>query len=316
MTLMTNLLSIQNSLQLPHSGENKALDKVIRASLKRKGRIGLTAVEHEILPWNADLFFLDESSLFKRLDTQKQHAILTECNDFILSESYFIEKAGLAYCAKMILAGETTEIRQMYGLIASDESVHLQWLSPFVKEFLRITPQGRFIYLITKMIDECDANTLYYLVQTILEGWGIFYYKTLATACQREDLQSVFFNIVKDEAIHHKTGVALFDPKKLNDHAERKIIDGIKAYIDALRVGTQDIVSCVEKHTGELSLTELISLFEDLQTEITSTIKLNVLKEIMHQPGIEHFIDNLEEKRYFSPYSAKSCAEIYIQQRK
>lgn len=302
-------------LDLSHTHENIALNKIIRGSIRRKGRTGKVDEQMDnIQPWLPDLFFLNHSRLFKRLNQRDQRQVLQACNDFILSESYFIEKAGLAYCAKMILLAETTEIRQMYGLIASDESVHLQWLSPYVSQSNRTTPQGKFIFSITEMIEQCSANTLYYLVQTILEGWGISYYKTLATTCQLPALQETLFNIVKDEALHHKTGIALFDPNKITTQEQAQIFDGMKSYTDILKLSAQNIVKCIENVLGPLSLNDLNELFEDLQTEMTAKIKLNILKNLMLQPATLSFLAQLEEKGAFMPYSAKDCAKAYSEQ--
>lgn len=302
---------LQHGLDLSHTNDNLALNKIIRGSIKRKGRTGHVDEPCNTFAWPATLFFLNHSRLFKKLSSEDQHQVIKACNDFILSESYFIEKAGLAYCAKMILLAETTEIRQMYGLIASDESVHLQWLLPYVPESLRTSPQGQFIHAITQMIEQCNANTLYFLVQTILEGWGVSYYKTLAANCQLPMLQQTLLDIVKDEAVHHKTGKALFNPEKITRNDEIHLYDGMKCYADILKLSTQNIVKCVENVIGTLSFQQRIELFEDLESEMTAKIKLALLKDLMQHPKLDKFLARLEEEGYFTPYSAKACAEIY-----
>lgn len=307
-------IDIKSSLQLPHFNDNPAVSKIVRASIRRKQRTASLDDSTDLsYPWPAKLFFLNHSRLFKKLSSTQQTAVLSACNDFIISESYFIEKAGLAYCAKMIFLAETTEARQMYGLIASDEAVHLQWLTPYVKENLRTAPQGKFIYFIGELIEHCNANTLYFLVQTILEGWGISYYKTLAATCQLPELQKILFNIVKDEAIHHKTGIALFNPKKLSLTDDKLILDSMKSYAEIVKLSTQSIVSCIEKVLGKLSLQELNELFEDLQTEMAAIMKLAILKNLMLQPATEKSMAILEEQGYFTPYTATQCAEQYWQ---
>lgn len=305
-------ISIVNSLYLPHQEENTLLDKTIKGSLRRKGRLQEEPIyDPQTLAWPATLYTLHQSSLFQSQSEAKQQQIVRTCNDFVLTESYFIEKAGLAYCAKMIALGETTEIRQMYGLIASDEAVHLSWLSPYLTHRQRVTPQGQFIQHISGMIEQCDANSLYFLIQTVLEGWGIAYYKTLGKTCQYVSLKETLLNIVKDEAIHHNTGVALFDPRRLTQQNEVDIYDGMKQYCDILRVGAQNIVACVEQHTGSLSFTDLTSLFAALEAEQSAAFKLKVLKNIMCQPVTLPWLQKLETEGYFTPYTAQECAKIY-----
>jgi|GEM_PF-740626 len=305
-------ISIVNSLYLPHQADNALLDKTMKGSLRRKGRLlDAPTYDPQTLAWPATLYTLHHSQLFRSLSEGMQQGIVRTCNEFVLTESYFIEKAGLAYCAKMITLGETTEIRQMYGLIASDEAVHLSWLAPYLTHQERVTPQGKFIQHISGMIEHCDANTLYFLIQTVLEGWGIAYYKTLGKTCQWPSLQATLLNILKDEAVHHNTGVALFDPSRLTKQHEADIFDGMKRYFDVLRVGAQNIVACIEQHTGPLSFDALTELFGALEAEHSAVIKLKVLTSIMHQPGTQEWLDQLEAQGYLSPYSPEQCAKIY-----
>lgn len=305
--------TIVNSLTLPHAGDNLRLVKTLQGSLRRKDRLPEPMQYDETLSaWPAALYSLPQSALFESLAESKQQAIVKTCNDFVLTESYFIEKAGLAYCAKMITLGETTEIRQMYGLIASDEAVHLSWLAPYLTKTQRVTPQGQFIQHISNMIEHCDVNTLYFLIQTVLEGWGIAYYKTLGKTCQWQSLKTTLLDIVKDEAIHHNTGVALFKPERINQHAELSIVDGMKSYFDILRVGAQNIVACCEHELGPLSFAELTALFAALEAEKSASIKLQILKNIMQQPATLPWLATLELQGYFEPYTPEQCAQIYL----
>lgn len=308
-------ISIVNSLKLPHQEDNTLLDKTLKGSLRRKGRLRESPLyDKQLTAWTAPLYTLDQSSLFLAQSPDTQQHIVQACNDFVMSESYFIEKAGIAYCAKMISMGETTEIRQMYGLIASDEAAHLSWLAPYLSMEQRISPQGKFVQHISGMIERCDTNTLYFLIQTVLEGWGIAYYKTLAKTCQWNCLKETLLDIVKDEAIHHNAGVALFDPSRMTCLAEIEIYDGMKSYLDILRVGAQNIVACVDKIIGPLSLSELTTLFQAIEAQSSSLVKLQIMKKIMQQPATQKWLDVLEDDGYFEPYSPEACANIYKSQ--
>ncbi|MGE3319890.1 MAG: hypothetical protein AB7I18_11410 [Candidatus Berkiella sp.] len=309
-------IPIVNSLLLPHQEDNALLDKTLKGSLRRKGRLrDHPKYDAQLTAWPASLYTLDKSALFQNQSHEMQQQIVQACNNFVMSESYFIEKAGIAYCAKMIALGETTEIRQMYGLIASDEAAHLSWLAPYLTIEQRVSPQGKFVQHISTMIENCEVNTLYFLIQTVLEGWGIAYYKTLAKTCQWDCLKETLLDIVKDEAIHHNTGVALFDPKRIDHQAEKDIYDGIKSYLDILRVGAQNIVACVESELGPLSFSELTALFQAIESQSSSMVKLQIMKKIMQQPATQKWIDVLGEEGYFEPYAPEECARIYKIQR-
>jgi hypothetical protein len=309
-------LKVENDLNLPHCQENLPLNKLIRGSIKRKSHLPvlpeLGSVENF---WNADQFLLNRASIFKKQDKVTQEAIIKRCNDILMSDFYFLEKSGLAYCAKMILLGETTEIRQLYGLIACDEAIHLEWFTPYVRLELRTQPQGKLLPVLGSIIEDCDANSLCYLVQTIIEGWGFATYKALGQTCQNDTFKKILQHVLKDEAIHHKTGAALFDINKVDKNAEKMIYDRMLAYAEVLRVGPQTVVQCVEKELGELSFSELELLFKELRTQTTSSVQLHLLKTLMNQPGMEDYVQRMIDAGYAKPYDPAECAKIFSETR-
>lgn len=308
-------LKIESDLNLPHQQNNPALSKLIRGSIKRKNQLPEADPSPPSIFWDATQFFLHRSSLYSKLAPDAQLRILQTCNDLLMSDFYFLEKSGLAYCAKMILLGETTEIRQIYGLIACDEATHLEWFAPYVSLELRTHPQSKLMHVLCNIIDECDANSLYYLVQTIIEGWGVAVYTALAKPCLSGSFKNLLKKVLQDEMIHHKTGGALFSPKKVDTAAYRLIFDRLQAYAEVMRVGPQIIVQAVEKECGELNKNTLETLFSELRSEAVSSVKLSLLKSLMTQPGMEGTISTLEEKGIFKAYSAAECAKIYHQMR-
>jgi len=84
--------------------------------------------------WDAAHFGLDRSALFRDVDAETQQGILERCGRGLLEEAFFIERAGLVYCAKMILLAETTDERMLYALFAGDEAVHLDRVARFLPD--------------------------------------------------------------------------------------------------------------------------------------------------------------------------------------
>lgn len=308
-------LKIESDLNLPHQQNNPLLGKLIRGSIKRKNQLPEKDMSPQSIFWDHTQFFLHRSSLYKSLTSDAQQRILQKCNDLLMSDFYFLEKSGLAYCAKMILLGESTEVRQIYGLIACDEATHLEWFTPYVPVELRTHPQSKLMHVLCKIIEDCDANSLFYLVQTIIEGWGVATYSSLAKPCLSEPLKKLLMQVLQDEMIHHKTGEALFDPRKVDKAASLLIHDRLKAYAEVLRVGPQMVVQAIEHECGELDKSTLETLFSQLRAEAVSSVKLALLKSLMNQPGMDVTLSKIEEEGYFSPYSAASCADIYYQMR-
>lgn len=309
-------LKVENDLGLSHYQQNARVKKLIRGSIKRKNeQLFPLLAEETHLFWQAGLFLLDRSSFYLGLSIEQQQRIVKYYNDVLLSEFYFLEKSGLAYCAKMILLGETTETRQLYGLIAADEATHLEWITPYVGLEFRTKPQGKLLPVLGKIIEDCDANSLYYLVQTIIEGWGLMTYKVMSESCQCPRLKMILKNVMQDEAIHHETGPALFDPMKIDEQTSHFIYDRMKAYAEVLRVGPQTLVQCIEREMGELNIHQLENLFDEIKTEMTSHLKLQILKNLMLQPQMEHYVQRLVDEGFAKPYSASTCAKIYLKNR-
>lgn len=308
-------LKIESDLNLPHQQSNPRLSKLIRGSIKRKNQLPETDPAPCSIFWDATQFCLHRSSLYSKLSSEAQGRILQQCNDLLMSDFYYLEKSGLAYCAKMILLAQTTEVRQIYALIACDEATHLEWFTPYVPVSLRTHPQSKLMHVLCKIIDECDANSLYYLVQTIIEGWGVSVYAALAKPCLSEPFKNLLLKILQDEMIHHKTGEALFDPRQVDKNASHLILDRLFAYAEVLRVGPQLVVQSIEQECGELDKNTLETLFSDLRTEAVSTVKLSLLKTLMAQPGMERYITDLEQDNAFKAYTPADCAKIYVQMR-
>ena len=284
--------------------------KIIEGHLLSRGRSrdpGATACDAHTF-WAPEFFGLHKVRFFQDADEHLQRKILDGCARTMLNEAYFIEKSGLAYCAKMILLADSAQVEQVYGLIAADEASHLQWVRPFVAEADRGQPEGELLRFLGELIGRCDQNTLAYLVQVILEGWGLHHYKALADACQSAAPQEVFRSIQRDEAMHHHTGEVVFDP---NTSRQSELIeDGLRRYTEMVRVGPQALVSVLDHELGGLNKKEKVTAFSELETEVNSAGKLRLLKSLIAGPGRERYLAKLEEKGAFTPYSPEVCASV------
>lgn len=179
-------------LKKPHEDANSNLIKILSGRLKRLGREKCDAGELSLPCWTSEFFGLNNSSgFYSRLSLAQQKEIVIQCNDNLLLESYFIEKLGMAYCAKMSLASETVEAAQTYMLIGADEATHLRWLTPYVPASKRTSPIGVFLDYLTTLVEHADTTCLIFLLQIILEGWGIKHYQRLADSCSNTKLKSI-----------------------------------------------------------------------------------------------------------------------------
>lgn len=292
--------------------KNVKIQKLIHGFLKRRGALQ-DNVPNDLPAWPAVYYGLDKSQLFQQLDDVAQFQILKTCAQDLLNESYFIEKMGLEYCAKLTLLSPCSQSKQIFSLIGADEATHLQWITPFVPESMRHTPTSPLLSLIRDVVTLNNENLLYYLVQIILEGWGLEHYKQLSQYCLNPTIQKIFADILQDEALHHQSGKTLFDSKKLSKQDKFIVQDHLKAYCDLIRIGPQSVVNAVSLELGGLNEKQRAILFDELQTEQQSKAKLNYIFSLMMQPGLEALLQNIHDLGYFSPYPAITCAKLVVQ---
>jgi hypothetical protein len=307
---MSNV-DIKNRLAAPHAGKASPLFPLIS---------GKTRLTQETDPgykgaaslWSAEWWGLNTSKTFNALEAECQTATLDACNRTILNEAYFIEKSGLAYTAKMVLLAESTDIAQLYALIGADEARHLAWLEPYVADEDKTRPYGQFLAFLSRLIEEAPPRVLVYLVQIILEGWGLDHYKRLAAGCQNPRLGETFLNILKDEALHHKSGSLLFKANELKPEHWELIRNALKSYATMVRVGRWAVIEAMEQVLSSLSVQAVEEVLIALKHSEECTRKLQLLKTLMRQPGVEALVDELERDGFFLPLPPQAAAEAFV----
>lgn len=297
------LFNSEKTLKATHDNADEKTCNLIHAFLKKKERLQGETI-HGMPLWPADFFQLDKSSLFQKSTIEEQYQILCYCTQDLLNESYFIEKIGISYAAKLVLLSTTTEAKQLFSFIGADEATHLEWILPYIPQAVRSQPTGPLLALIAEITQLNNANLLYYLVQIILEGWGLKHYKSLSQYCLEPNFKIILDKILQDEALHHHTGKILFSCEALTQHDLYLLKDTLKAYCDLVRVGPQSVIRAFDKAKGGLNRQAQITLFNELEGERTSQEKLELLFKLMNQPGLEKITQELFDEGYFTPYSA------------
>ncbi len=255
--------------------------------------------------WGADYFNLENATLFRNATISQQKDILKLTSQGILEEAYFIEKAGIGYMAKMVLLSETTEERMLYSLFCADETSHLAKIIPFL-ENIPIDTNAPFLQLLADVVESEDKSVILFVLQVVLEGWGLSHYRSLAKECCYPDLSVVFHSFLEDESRHHATGVTLFQQQSLNLSSQRTILEILTSFLEMIRVGPQRVVNAVEMVLGDLSQSQKIKLLEELDSETHSNTRLSILRSLISKQG-SVFVSELEERGIFRGYPAHLC---------
>jgi hypothetical protein len=302
-------IPVRNNLTAVHAGKDSALAKLIAS--RTNASDGTTELAEA---WDAEWWGLSNAQAYQRLDEARKSAVVQECNRALIKEAYFIEKSGLAYTAKMVLLADNTDVAQLYALIGADEAKHLAWIEPYVAAEDKTRPQGFFLDFLTQLIEQLDSNLLLLLVQIVLEGWGLDHYRRLWQGCRVEALAKVFSDILKDEALHHRSGNLLFDASRLSEDDRATVKTALATYTEMVRVGPVTALAALDVIAGGMSLADVEDALRALRHSEESERKLLLLQQLMSQPQMETVVAELEGNRAFEPISVQQAAQNYIRQ--
>lgn len=294
-------------LDLPHLYEQDKLRRVLSKALtSRLGNKTLSPEPTNYQYWNCDRFGLEKVKVFHDANEDEQAAILKLANCGLLEEAYFIEKAGVGYMAKMVLLAETTEERMLYALFSSDEATHLAQLSCFLSTQEPVWTNDPFLRLLAELIESGDKTVLLFVIQVVLEGWGLSHYKSLASDCQDQQLGRIFQGFLQDEARHHGTGLTLFSQIPVSVSSRATIVETLAIFLQMVQAGPQRLVAAIETVKGHLSRQQKMRIFEELDTQTHSGTRLNLLRSLMWGAG-GRIVQELEERGAFQPFPAEKC---------
>ncbi len=229
--------------------------------------------------WGPETFLLDRSELYRNLSETDQKQVLRLISHSLLEEAYFVEKAGIAFALKMATLSETLEEREMYSHFAHEEANHLSMIEKFFID--KPNHSGnKFLSLLTDLIESGDKESLTYFIQIVLEGFGLHHYKNLKVGCLEPSLIVVVDLILKDEALHYRSGLALFDPNSLTEAQKQWIGIATQRMQDYFALGPIRVINSVLKVAGTVHKTQYDQLLLDIKAKDqveTGLILLNSL---------------------------------------
>ena len=292
-------------LDLPKIEPTDKLNRILSSALEKTG-IDSVQVNIPMLPfWDAKYFNLDKVKIFQDSTTVEQNLILQLCSQGILEEAYFIEKAGVGYMAKMILLAETTQERMLYGLFAADEVTLLSQINHFLPN--PEISNNPFLDLLEEVVENDDKTVLLFVLQVVLEGWGLTHYPSIAKDCQNFQLSAILQSFLQDESRHHATGVTLFEKTSLSKSSQEIIVEILFLFLQMVQLGPQSVVAAVEKIKGHLSKQDKINIFQQLDTENHSGSRLKILHNLINLPNTESILENLQMKGSFQSLKPSQC---------
>jgi hypothetical protein len=304
---MSKPLDVRMRLDAPHLDAEHRLRPVLAAYARRRGVARAPKAGAAFPPQH---FGLERVGAFVDLPPARRAAVSAACAEGLLGEAYFIEKAGLCYCAKLVLLSETTEERMAFSLIAADEATHLELLGRFVDGSQLDPSADPFLALLSELVETGDKQSLILLLQVVLEGWGLTHYRNLQRGACDADLAAAFAAILRDEALHHATGKALFRADAMGRVEREFALEVMARFLQMVQVGPQRVVAALAAGCGGLTRAQRAQVFEDLRSEEDSSAKLELLRGLMLESAPSGFVDALAARGAFRPFGPEVCADL------
>ena len=260
-------------------------------------------------PWEAETFKLDRVRSFRQAEADAKEAILTRCAHNLLAEAWCVEQRGIAYCAKMASKAESDAERALFAHIGGDETQHAAWLTPWLFQTPVSDPFNRFI---DGLLEAGSRQSLVFLLQVVLEGFGITHYQSLSAGCRDRALAQTLKRLALDEALHHAGGLLVFQPERLTTAERRFITDGAYAFLQIFRVGPQAVAGALIQQIGACTIGELTEVFAALDSQTTAAVKLARLRKLMARPGMTWLVERLDAGEAFAPCAPAQCARQFL----
>jgi hypothetical protein len=256
--------------------------------------------------WTAAAFGLDRVPAFQQASGAIRQAVLQDCAHNVLAEAWSVECTGIRYCAAMAQWADSNDERELFERIGDDEAQHAAWLAQWLPEPPPADPFNRFI---GGLLDAGTAQPLAYLLQVMLEGFGITHYQSLTTGCGDTSLASMLRQLAIDEALHYGGALLVFKPERMNAAERRFVADGAYAFLQMFRVGPQAVVAALARTVDLQSRDALTRAFGALDCEGSAAAKLARLRTLMARPGMHWLVEELDAAGIFAPCTPAQCAQ-------
>jgi hypothetical protein len=288
-----------------HLKNNKKLDKILSSRFKTK----LDLVSKDPY-WNAESYLLKKVEYFQDLSAENKKLLLNELALDRVEEAFHIEKSGIAYGSKMTILSETMDERVLYGSFTGDEARHFKLIEKYNTNIQNDISDNSFLSFLANMIETAPRKSLVFMIQVLLEGWGLDHYSTMAKECQSVELTADLESILQDEILHHGSGVILFDESELTKIEREYIQKSLISFFEMVQVGPLSIMTRLESFTSGLDKYNRLKALKEIDAFAQTEIKLQKLKRLMKKAGANSLIEELEEKSLLTPLNEDDMAKI------
>lgn len=291
-----------SGVDLPALKHTHKLHQVLISTLRQQPLLAVEAIT--LPPWNATFFGFDRVPIFQASTVSEKNQILQLACQDLLNKVCLFEKAGVGYMATMTLLAETIEERMLYALFSADQAKHLAQLKPLLFHCDdTLSVEAPFFKRLEALLEHADRSVLLFVIQVVLEGWGLSYYQKLSRHCCNPMLADLFCSFYQAETKHHRAGMVLFDPARLSAESRGMIIETLVDFLQGIQRGPQRLVDAIAAVKGELSRAQTLGILEALEAQRYSASRLDFVRSLI-TPVAPEITDILAARNLFSPLPA------------
>ena len=219
-----------------------------------------------------------------------------------LLEAWAIEKAGMSYAAKMSLLAESINEQKLYSLFGAEEARHFHFIDQTLGEHSALaSPPDPFIAMLNEIIGSVGRRPLIFIIQVVLEGWGIEHYASLSKSCLDQGLRAALREILGDEAAHHGSGLALFDEAELSRGEREYILEMMDAFLGMVRIGPVGVLGAIEQELGSWAPGQSTRVLEQMDARADTARKLALLEGFLAKARADKILARLRKADAFTP---------------
>lgn len=299
------------------SKDQKEFLTLLEQTAKVHGEVRNAVGKENAVIWDEEFFHLKEASAYKSLSAERKKEILISLGHKILQEAYFIECAGMAYAAKMNINSRTKEEREFFCFVGEEEAKHLRLVESLANFITSLENIPSFALLIGEIIQEASKLSHLLLIQILLEGWGLNYYKSLAKNAKDENVANAFKSILKDEIRHHSAGVILFASHRNASGLRPEEVDEFIGYLERIafmvKIGPYSACEEVFKENKQSSRDDLREFLHQTNAESITAGKMELLGQLLSKSLPDDVLNTIKERKILAALDLETMTESLFQ---
>jgi hypothetical protein len=163
--------------------------------------------------------------------------------------------------------------------------------------------------MLADVLTSDDRQALIFLLQAVLEGYGLFHYSHLMHGSNDTAFAAALGKILKDEGFHHASGVALLDESRMTASTKRFLHDVI-AQLTAIIQQNSGPLTVLERELGHLSAAQRQTVLDQLHYDHRMAARMEKTRGLICEHAPADLVQSLDENDMFKPMTSSQLVAL------